>query len=57
LSGIALLGIAAQGFLACVGIGVVSPLFGLDLPERARAAAAPDLLGMLLAWVTGAPGH
>ena len=50
-----LLGIAAQGLLAYVVIGRVLPWFGLDLLGLARAVAAFDLPGHLLAWVTGAP--
>ena len=43
-----LLGIAAQGFLAYVVIGLVLPLFGLDLLDLARFVAAPDLPGALM---------
>jgi len=50
-----LLGIAAQGVLVYVVIGLLLPAFGLDLLGLARAVAAPDLPGMLLAWITGSP--
>jgi hypothetical protein len=49
----AAIGIAAQVFLAYVVIGVVLPLFGLDLLALARAVAAPDLPGKLIAAVLG----
>jgi hypothetical protein len=48
-----LLGIAAQGFLVYVVIGLVLPWFGLDLLDLARAVAAADLPGTMLAWFTG----
>ena len=50
-----LLGIAAQGFLVYVVIGVVLPWFGLDLLELARAVAVLDLPGQVLGWFAGAP--
>ena len=40
-----LLGIAAQAFLVYVVIGLLLPVFGLDLLGLARAVAAPDLPG------------
>jgi hypothetical protein len=43
-----LLGIAAQGFLAYVVIGLALPLFGFDLLELARGVAAADLPGALM---------
>jgi hypothetical protein len=52
-----LLGIVAQGVLVYVVIGLVLPVFGLDLLGLARAVAAPDLPGTLLAWVTGLSLH
>jgi hypothetical protein len=52
----AALGVAAQVFLAYAVIGWVLPLFGVDLLELARAVAAPDLPGRLIAAVLG-PGR
>jgi hypothetical protein len=40
-------GIAAQGFLAFVVIGLALPLFGFDLRGLARGVAAADLPGAL----------
>jgi len=50
-----LLGIAAQAFLVYVVIGLLLPVFGLDLLGLARAVAAPDLPGTLIHWLLG-PG-
>jgi hypothetical protein len=52
-----LLGIAAQGFLVYIVIGLVLPWFGLDLLDLALVVAAVDLPGTLLAWVTATPSH
>jgi len=52
-----LLGIAAQAFLVYVVIGLLLPLFGLDLLGLARAVAAPDLPGTLIRWLLGPPLH
>jgi hypothetical protein len=52
-----LLGIAAQGFLVYVVIGVMLPWFGFDLLDLARGVAAADLPGTVLRWVTGVPAH
>ena len=52
-----LLGIAAQGFLAYVVIGLVLPWFGLDLLDLARFVAALDLPRALLSLFAGAPSH
>jgi hypothetical protein len=49
----AMIGIAAQVFLVYVVIGLVLPLFGLDLLELARAVAEPDLPGKVIAAVLG----
>jgi hypothetical protein len=49
-----LVGIAAQGFLVYVVIGLVLPWFGLDLLELARAVAAADLPRTVLIRITGA---
>jgi hypothetical protein len=43
-----LLGIAAQGFLVYVVMGLVLPWFGLDLLDLARGVAALDLPGALM---------
>jgi hypothetical protein len=50
-----LLGLAAQGVMVYVVIGLVLPVFGPDLLGLARVVAAPDLPGTLLAWITGSP--
>jgi len=50
-----LLGIAVQAFLVYVVIVLLLPVFGLDLLGLARAVAAPDLPGALLAWIAGPP--
>ncbi len=50
-----LLGIAAQGVLVYIVIGLLLPIFGFDLLDLARAVAAPDLPGALIAWVTRGP--
>jgi hypothetical protein len=49
----AAIGILAQVFLAYLVIGWVLPVFGLDLLDLARAVAAPDLPGKLIAAVFG----
>lgn len=53
----ALLGIAAQAFLVYVVIGLLLPVFGVDLLGLARAVAAPDLPGVLIRWAFGPPKH
>jgi hypothetical protein len=50
-----LLGIAAQGFLVYVVIGLLLPVFGLDLLGLARAVAAPDLPGVVIHWLLALP--
>ena len=52
-----LLGIAAQAFVVYVVIGLLLPAFGLDLLGLARAVAAPDLPGTLVAGLFGMPAH
>jgi hypothetical protein len=46
-------GLAAQGFLVYVVIGLLLPWAGVDLLQLARAAAALDLPGMLLTLAFG----
>ena len=53
----ALLGFAAQAVLVYVVIGLLPPVFGLDLLGLARAVAAPDLPGTLIHWLLGPPLH
>ena len=48
-----LLGIAAQGVLVYVLIGLALPWFGWDLLGVARAVAAPDWPGQAIAWLLG----
>ena len=52
-----LLRIAALAFLVYVVIGLLLPLFGLDLLGLARAVAAPDLPGMLVHRTLGPSVH
>lgn len=47
--------IAAQAAQVYVVIGLDLPVFGLDLLGLARAVAAPDLPGTLVAWLLGPP--
>jgi hypothetical protein len=49
------LGIAAQVFLAYVVIGLILPVFGLDLLEVARGVAEADLPGRVMGWLAGPP--
>lgn len=52
-----LLGIAAQAAVVYLVIGLALPVFGVDLLGLARAVAAPDLPGHLVAWLLGPGVH
>jgi hypothetical protein len=49
----AILGIAAQAFLAIGSIFYLLPLIGLELLDTARAVAEPDLPGQVLSLFWG----